>query len=250
MKRLASYTTALALALGHGAVQAAEDIEHPGNWIISAEVGAITTSGNTAGTSVSGKFEILQDTLRWSNEYTGSGFFKEDRSKVDGIEHSQRSAERYQFAAKAGYKLLEEHAKLYALASFEEDQFGAYRRTSKLGIGHGSRWYESDNKSLDMEFGPGYFNGLRANGEQEHTMIVRGAAAFRWKISPNASFAQMLTVERGTENMHSTSETSLSTRINGSMQMKAAFSARNDTNVPEGKQPTDTQTSLTLVYSF
>jgi putative salt-induced outer membrane protein YdiY len=34
------------------------------------------------------------------------------------------------------------------------------------------------------------------------------------------------------------------------MQMKAAFVARNDTNVPAGKKYTDTQTSLTLVYSF
>jgi putative salt-induced outer membrane protein YdiY len=34
------------------------------------------------------------------------------------------------------------------------------------------------------------------------------------------------------------------------MQMKAAFSARNDSNVPVDKKNTDTQTSVTLVYSF
>jgi putative salt-induced outer membrane protein YdiY len=45
-------------------------------------------------------------------------------------------------------------------------------------------------------------------------------------------------------------ETALSTKINGTMQMKAAFSARSDTKVPEDKKNTDTQTSLTLVYSF
>jgi putative salt-induced outer membrane protein YdiY len=32
--------------------------------------------------------------------------------------------------------------------------------------------------------------------------------------------------------------------------MKAAFSVRNDTSVPEDKKNTDTQTSVTLVYSF
>ena len=47
-----------------------------------------------------------------------------------------------------------------------------------------------------------------------------------------------------------TDDEALSTKINGTMQMKAAFSARNDTNVPENKKNTDTQTSLTLVYSF
>jgi putative salt-induced outer membrane protein YdiY len=50
--------------------------------------------------------------------------------------------------------------------------------------------------------------------------------------------------------MHSIAETSLSTKINDTMQMKAGFSLRNDTNVPADKKNTDTQTSLTMVYSF
>jgi putative salt-induced outer membrane protein YdiY len=57
-------------------------------------------------------------------------------------------------------------------------------------------------------------------------------------------------VERSTANTHSIAETALSTKINGTMQMKAAFSARSDSNVPADKKNTDTQTSLTLVYSF
>lgn len=248
MKYFTSILLASGLAAGHAL--AADDIEQSGNWIIAAEVGAITTSGNTSGTSITGKFEALQDTPLWSNEYTGHGYLKEDRARVNGEDRNQRSAERYQLGAKAGYKLMEENATLYALASFAEDKFGAYTRSASVGVGHGFRWYQSANKTLDMEIGPGYFDGTRANGEQEQGMIVRGRAAFRWKLNDNAAFAQTLTVERGSWNMHSTSETSLSTRINGAMQMKAAFRAQNDTSVPVDKQNTDTQTSLTLVYSF
>lgn len=247
------YLTTLILASGLVAGQALaaeDDIEHSGNIIASAEIGAITTSGNTSGTSVTGRFEVLQDLPLWSNEYTGNGYFKEDRTRVNGEQTSQRSAQRYQLGAKAGYKLLEENSTLFGLASFSEDKFGAYKRTASVGIGHGFRWYQSENKTLDMEVGPGYFDGTRANDEKERGMIVRGRAAFRWKLSDSASFAQMLTVEYGSWNTHSTSETSLSTRINGSMQMKAAFSARNDSSVPSDKTNTDTQTSVTLVYSF
>ena len=71
-----------------------------------------------------------------------------------------------------------------------------------------------------------------------------------WKLSDTALFSQNLSVERGTSNMHSLAETALRTKINSTMQMKAAFSVRNDTNVPEDKKNTDTQTSVTLVYSF
>lgn len=57
-------------------------------------------------------------------------------------------------------------------------------------------------------------------------------------------------MERGTSNIHSIAEAAVSTKINDTMQMKAAFAARNDTNVPVNKKNTDTQTSVTLVYSF
>ena len=57
-------------------------------------------------------------------------------------------------------------------------------------------------------------------------------------------------METGAGNVHSVAETALSTKINSTMQMKAAFSARNDTSVPVDKKNTDTQTSVTLVYSF
>lgn len=249
MNYLTTLILASGLAAGH-ALAAEDDIEHPGNLMLSAEIGAITTSGNTSGTSVTGKFEVLQDLPLWSNEYTGNGYFKEDRIRVNGQDTTRRSGERYQFGAKAGYKLMEENSTLFGLASFAEDKFGAYRRSASLGVGHGFRWYQTLDKTLDMEFGPGYFSGTRANGEHEQGVMVRGRAAFRWKLSDNAAFAQMLTVEHGSWNTHSISETSLSTRINGSMQMKAAFSARNDTSVPADKQNTDTQTSVTLVYSF
>jgi putative salt-induced outer membrane protein len=241
---------ALALSMAHGGTQAAEDIEPTSNWITSAELGAISTSGNTSGASVTGKIEALQELPLWSNEYIVSAYFKEDRARTDGVEHSERSAERFAISAKAGYKLLEEDETLYMLATHVEDKFGSYTRFSTLGIGRGTRAYKSDTKTLDLEVGPGYFSGTRATGETEKGATIRGAASFRWKISANANFSQNLVVERGTSNMHSAAETSLSTRINGSMQMKAAFIARNDTNVPADKKATDTQTSLTLVYSF
>ena len=67
----------LASGLVAGTAMAAEDdIERSSNVMISAEIGAITTSGNTSGTSLTGKFEALQDTPLWSNEYTGNGYLK------------------------------------------------------------------------------------------------------------------------------------------------------------------------------
>ncbi|MEN3277360.1 MAG: putative salt-induced outer membrane protein [Massilia sp.] len=222
-----------------------------GTWFTSAELGAISTSGNTTGTSVTGKIDARHETADWSNEYVASGFFKEDEiTDDDGERYRQRSAQRWALSAKAAYKLLNEGSRAFVLGSHVNDRFGAFARYTSFAVGHGSQLYNTDDKALDVEIGPGYFHGERENGERENGMTVRGAARFRWQVSPSAAFMQTVSVERGTSNVHSIAETALSTKINDTMQMKAAFSARNDTNVPEDKKNTDTQTSLTLVYSF
>lgn len=238
----------LALAAAHAG--AADRIAAPG-WSTSAELGAITTSGNTVGTSITGKIDARQELDNWSNEYIVSGFFKEDeRTLANGDTIRQRSGERISVSAKAAYRLMEEGKKLFVLGTHVDDRFGAYTDYSTMAVGHSTRLYKANGNTVDVELGPGYFSGTRAAGATESGFTVRGAAALRWQLSPSAVFSHRASVERGTSNVHSSAEAALSTKINGTMQMKAAFVARNDSNVPEGKKNTDTQTSLTLVYSF
>lgn len=238
---------ALALATVHGAAAADPDT----GWNTSAELGAITTSGNTAGTSVTGKIDARQELEEWSNQYIATGYFKEDEKRNrDGETVIHKSAERFSLSAKAAYKLLDDGKKLFVLGSYVDDKFGAYTTFTTMAVGHAWGWDATDDRRVDLEVGPGYFSGTRATGESENGFTVRGAAALRWKLSPSAVFSHTVSVERGTSNVHSSAEAALSTKINGTMQMKAAFVARNDTNVPEDKKNTDTQTSLTLVYAF
>lgn len=221
------------------------------SWYTSAELGAISTSGNTTGTSVTGKIDARHEMNNWSNEYIFSGFFKEDETvNQDGTRTRTRSAERWQVSAKAAFKLLEDGNRAFVLGSHVNDKFGAYTRYSTLAVGYGTQLLKREDKTIDVEVGPGYFHGESATGEQDSGMTVHGAAQLRWRVSPSAAFSQTVSVERGTSNVHTVAETALSTKINGTMQMKAAFSARSDSKVPEDKKNTDTQTSLTLVYSF
>lgn len=245
---------AVGLALGpilFCPVLAQADDHAEANWHTSAELGAITTSGNTNGTTVSGKIDARQELDEWSNQYIVSGHFKEDETtNRDGEKVSKRAAERYALSAKAAYKLVDKDDTMFVLASHVDDRFGAYTAYSTLSFGRGTRWLRTTDATVDLEIGPGYFSGERAGGETEAGFTVRGAAAMKWKLGPTANFLQTVSVERGTSNVHSTAESSLSTRINGTMQMRAAFVARSDSNAPPEKKNTDTQTSLTLVYSF
>lgn len=246
MTKLSLVAAALAVASLNLYAEEADKV-----WTTSAELGAITTTGNTVGTSITGKIDAKQELANWSNQYIFSAFFKEDEKTDDlGNKAKERSAERYLISGKAAYKLDDEFEKLFMFGSYTDDKFGAYTKYTTLAIGYGSRLYNSDNMSLDAEIGPGYFTGERSTGETENGLIARGAASFKWTISESATFAQTLSIEYGDDNTRTIAETSLMAKINGSLQMKAAFLVQNDSDVPVNKKSTDTQTTLTLVYSF
>ncbi len=227
----------------------AEEIVKP--WSTSAELGAIATSGNTKGTSVTGKIDSKQELEKWSNEYAFAAFYKEDElTNANGDKVSEKSAERFFVSAKGGYKLDTDHAKLYVFGSYTDDTFGAYTKYALVSVGYGDRLYQDDSKTLEAEIGPGYYTGHTSDEFTENGTMIRAAATLNWKLSDTADFKQTLSVELGENNTRSGAESSVSARINGKMQMKAAFLVLNDSDVPVGKKKTDTQTSLTLVYSF
>ncbi|WP_290612082.1 DUF481 domain-containing protein [Arsukibacterium sp. UBA3155] len=243
------------LALGSLAISSALSAQEATSddnrvWKTSAELGAITTSGNTVGTSITGKIDARQELESWSNQYIASAFFKEDEKlDAEGNTITERSAERYLISAKGAYKLDKEHDNLFIIGSHTSDKFGAFEKYNTVAVGYGTRLYNAETQNLDVEIGPGYFSGTRATGESESGFIVRGAAAYEWQISESAAFSQTLSVEYGTDNTRTIAETALTAKINGAMQMKAAFLVQNDSDVVD-KENTDTQTSLTLVYSF
>lgn len=221
------------------------------SWSTAAELGAITTSGNTKGTSVTGKIDSKQELEHWSNEYVLSAYFKEDEQKdSSGVARNEKSAERYFVSGKGGYKLDQDNATLFVFGSYTDDAFGAYSKYSLVSLGYGDRLYQDDNKTLDAEIGPGYFSGRTSDDRTENGLMLRTAANFNWAFSDTASFKQTLSVEVGSDNTRTAAESSISAKLNGKMQMKAAFLVQNDSDVPLGKKKTDTQTALTLVYAF
>jgi putative salt-induced outer membrane protein len=239
----------LLLALYAGGALASQEAVR--GWTTSVQLGANATSGNTVGASVTGELDAAQELDNWSNRYVVSAFLKDDQIPDEqGEPVHVRSAQRYAVSAKAALKLKDPREKLFVLASYVDDRFGAFVKYATLAAGRTSRVCQAAGRTLDIDVGPGYFTGTRADGEAQAGLIARGAAALKWKIGDSAVFANTLSVERSAVNFRTVTEASLSTKITDAVQMKAAFTARNDSEVPAERKRTDTQTSLSLVYSF
>ena len=137
--RLAICTVFLATAVAAPlAVAEVEDEDRV--WKVSAELGAIATSGNTETTTIQGKIEADHNTLNWSNRYTLGVLFKEDQiEQTDGSRETVKTAERVAVSARSGYRLEREHSTLFVYGSHVDDEFAAYSTYCTVSIGYGAR---------------------------------------------------------------------------------------------------------------
>jgi putative salt-induced outer membrane protein len=242
-------------------VLAEESEEKKRPWDVEVGLGAIATSGNTETSSLQFKLDAKQNLDRWENQYVFNSLFKEDDvEQDDGTTSKEKTAEKYFGSAKFAYLLGVEKAYLFGFGSHTDDKFGAYRTYSTVALGYGDWLYSSTALTWFVEAGPGYFEGEQVIGSNNETIpdsvseesgaMLRAATALEWKISSNAEFKQIVSVEAGTENTRTVSETSLAASINGSLKMKVGFDIANDTDVAPGKEKTDTTLYVNLVYNF
>src|SRR5690606_15238917 len=167
---------------------------------------------------------------------------------------TEKTAEKYFVSAKSAYQLERPNTNFFVFGSHTDDKFGSYRQYSTVALGYGTRLFENDTMKLDAEIGPGYFQAKRVLPDEitvdESGVLLRAAASYNWKISESAEFNQTLSIEAAEENTRTVAESSLSTRINGAMQMKVGINIANDSEVAPGKEKTDTTTYVNLVYKY
>ena len=104
--------------------------------------------------------------------------------------------------------------------------------------------------TLDLEAGPGARRYKITNGKSDTEFLVRGAAKYAWKITTTSKFTEDLTVESSSDTTITKSVTGLSSKINGDLAMKVTYTVKHTSDVPPGIEKTDTETAVTLVYSF
>lgn len=222
---------------------------------MDGEFGFISTTGNTKTTSFKGKLAAHQELEMWSNDFSIEGLYKED----DVAGESQTTAQKYFMSAQGNYKLENPDHRLFGFASYENDKFSSYDYQATLAAGWQQKLWDDPVSRFSYSIGPGYsfaktretlVDDIIIAGETENGVILRGALDYQWKISDTATFKQILSSEVGSDNTKSKSETSLSAKINDSLSLKVSLLMDHNSDVAEGKDNLDTQTAVTVVYSF
>jgi putative salt-induced outer membrane protein len=207
----------------------------------SIALGYVGTTGNTETTTFNTEVLVTLRTENWTHNGKFQGLGAQDESVT--------TAERYLLEEKSDFNL-DEMQYVFGRGSYLDDRFSGYNYQASVAAGYGRYLIKSDTLSLDAFGGPGYRESDVTNGESEGEGIITVGENLAWQISSNSALVQSLTSDIGEEFTVSRFEIGLTSNIIDRIATKIAFQARNTSEVPAGNKKTDTQTSVSLVYSF
>lgn len=219
----------------------ADSEDEASQWKSQAELGYVTTSGNTDTSSVNAKIDVTNEREKWRHNVNLEGYGAE----TDGV----ASAERYQFTEKTDYKF-NEFDYLFLRTDYDDDRFSGFEYQASFSLGYGRRLINEDAMIFDVEVGPGVRYTKVETFSTDREALFRLAAKYSWDISENARFTQELTSDQGENLTVSKSVTALQANINRSLSMKLTHLIKHSSDVPIGAKKTDKATAVTLVYLF
>ena len=245
-KQLIAVAIAPLVCSGVLAQKATGDAEDT-SWKGDAELGYVSVSGNTEATTLKAHLKAEKAFApKWNNTVLFDA--------LNTSENKARSAERY-FLSDQLDRELSEREYAFGYASYERDRYSGYKYSGIVAAGYGVKLIERDNMTWDLAAGPGYryseLDEPQPDGDDvEKDLILRMNTEFMWKFSETAQFDQTLSVETGSENTVTKSSTSVKTNLSGALFLKVAYNVKYTKNVPTENKHADTETVVTIAYSF
>lgn len=212
------------------------------DWTNEVELGAVVTTGNTDTENFNAKVLSVLDGEKI--RHTGN---------IDALrsaENDSTTAERYYAFYQADFKLEGDHS-IFTRLAYEDDRFSGFAYQADATAGYSRVLFDDNNMKLTGDVGAGYRRSEEdVTGATTNEFITRLAANYTWQLTESSRFRQFLSAEIGDESTITRSETSLQTTVIGALAMKLALKIKHQSDVPVGRDNTDTETSVTLVYSF
>jgi putative salt-induced outer membrane protein len=221
--------------------------ENEGPWSGSVSIGYLSISGNTESTVFTGNAEVKWDGERWHHSVLGRALGKSEEKVT--------TAEAYK-AAYQGKLDLSGRTYLFGLLDYNKDRFSSYDQQFFQTLGIGQRILQKDRHELNGEISAGASQSTLildvppGGTEDINEAVFRVSADYKWMISDNSTFSQILNVTSGSSNTYTESVTELSARIVGSLSMVLGYTVKHNSDVSPDKDKTDTFASISLEYLF
>lgn len=211
------------------------------NWKGEIELGGSRTTGTNRIIAIYGAVALDREGLKWQHTVKARMDFQRSNGRT--------TADRYRLSWQPSYKI-NDGVFVYGLSQYERDRFLGYSSRYTASSGVGFTLISRPDTKLTLQGGPA-LRYTDAIGEPNETSAAgRASMALRWKITPTLNLSQDAAVylESGDTNAQST--TSLDTRLIGQLKARFSYDVQYEDRDIRGREPLNTTSRATLVYSF
>lgn len=207
------------------------------------ELGFSNITGNTTSRNLNASLKLDHVLGRWEHGL--------DLGAIKNTNEGQLEAESYIGDFKSDY-FYNHRRYLFGAVRYEEDHFSSFEYQSSITIGFGSRIIESDRVDLDMSIGLGVQKSKENNtttGSNSET-IIRFGTDYLYQMTDNAQMTEELLIEFGQDNTKTNSTTSLYVYISDEIAVKLSLAIKHNSTATIDTVKTDTQTTVSISYTF
>jgi putative salt-induced outer membrane protein YdiY len=259
-KKISSHASAADILSSLEAPDTNTKIQKPPMLIASAELGFLYKTGNTHSGDFKTGVDLRFEKGSWLSLLNLDLLLKKsDIADADGDYHFKTTDQKWTLSSQTNYSLdNNEKNYIYGTIWFVENEFSGFENQASISSGWGRHWYKSQDSSLWGDIGPGYKRDLFKASETEpqrtaDTFIVQAQALYIRKLGEHIEFKQYFSIKQAlktSENSIYKAETSVTTKLISTLQLKFTFTLDYNSKVETEKEKLDTQTAVTLVYSF
>lgn len=232
----------------------AEDAAKP-EYSASAELGFLYKTGNTKSVDIKAGFNLKHEKEKWRSTLAFNILTK----KLEEEDEFETTDNKWDILAQTNYTIGESGKNyLYGNLAHEQDKFSGFESQSSFSAGWGRQWHKTETSSFFADIGPGVkYDVTRATdtlaSESSTNLIIQAQALYTRQLNEHVEFKQYFVARQATksgENSIYKSETSVTAQLIDALQLKFALNIDYDTEVEEGFEDTNTETSMTLIYNF
>lgn len=226
----------------------------------SAELGFLYKTGNTKSADVKAGFNLKHEKDKWRTVAAFNILTKKLETEDDsGNAEFETTDNKWDILTQTNYTIGEAGKNyLYANLAHEQDKFSGFESQSSFSAGWGRHWYETKTSSFFADVGPGIkYDVTRETdtmrSQNSTNLIIQAQALYQHKFNEYVEFKQFFVARQATESGENSvykSETSVTAKLIDALQLKFAIRVDYDTEVEDGFENTNSETSMTLIYSF
>lgn len=235
----------------------------------SAQLGFLYLTGDTRSADIKSGLDLRFEKAQWRSFFIFDLLIKKTEETIVLENEETRklfdtSDQKWSIVSQTNYTLDPVAQNyIYGSAFYEESRFSSFDSQASISTGWGRRWFETPDYSLDADIGPGFKRDVPQKNLEEiidindtktqDTLILQAQALYIRKMNEFIEFKQLVVVKHAIENGQNSTykaESSITSRLIDSLQLKLNFIIDYNSKVDEDKEKINTETSVVLVYSF